>query len=138
MKTMTSLSPQQSYDLLQDDPSATLVDIRSAMEFLFVGHPKGSIHIAWIDEPDWEINPDFVTEITQLLKNKKSDNFLDLPIILICRSGQRTLEAGAVLLEAGFTHVIHVDEGFEGERDEQYHRSTIGGWRFHGLPWEQC
>jgi len=22
--------------------------------------------------------------------------------------------------------------------DEAHHRSTTGGWRFHGLPWEQC
>jgi hypothetical protein len=31
-----------------------------------------------------------------------------------------------------------VDEGFEGDRDEDHHRSTLGGWRFHDLPWEQC
>ena len=29
-------------------------------------------------------------------------------------------------------------EGFEGELDENHHRSTLGGWRFRGLPWEQC
>ena len=26
----------------------------------------------------------------------------------------------------------------QGELDETHHRSTLGGWRFHGLPWEQC
>jgi hypothetical protein len=31
-----------------------------------------------------------------------------------------------------------VDEGFEGELDEHHHRSSTGGWRFRGLPWEQC
>ena len=42
------------------------------------------------------------------------------------------------LIENGFTNVFHIDEGFEGERDEHHHRSTLGGWRFRGLPWEQC
>jgi rhodanese-related sulfurtransferase len=60
------------------------------------------------------------------------------PVILICRSGKRSLEAGKALLEEGFTRVFHVSEGFEGELDENHQRSTLGGWRFHGLPWEQC
>jgi len=28
-------------------------------------------------------------------------------------------------------------EGFEGEKDPQGHRGTVGGWRFAGLPWVQ-
>lgn len=138
MSHIKSLSPQQAYALLQNNPSATLIDIRSSMEYLFVGHPKDAVHIPWIDEPDWEINPDFVSEVTGLLETKDAKNPFDLPAVLICRSGKRTLEAGAALIKAGFTNVIHIDEGFEGERDEQFHRSTTGGWRFHGLPWEQC
>ena len=60
------------------------------------------------------------------------------PIVLICRSGKRSMEAGRVLLEAGFKRVFSINEGFEGELDDHHHRSTVGGWRFHGLPWEQC
>ena len=138
MKKVISMSPQESYQLLQSNPDAKLIDIRSSMEYLFVGHPAGSLHIAWIDEPDWEINPDFVKEVTQAMSRKASNTPLDNPAILICRSGKRTLEAAKVLIDAGFTQVIHVDEGFEGERDESFHRSTVGGWRYHGLPWEQC
>jgi hypothetical protein len=33
--------------------------------------------------------------------------------------------------------VINVGEGFEGPLDENYHRGTLGGWRSHGLPWQQ-
>jgi rhodanese-related sulfurtransferase len=58
--------------------------------------------------------------------------------MLICRSGKRSRDAGNALLAAGFQQIMHVDEGFEGERDDDHHRSTLGGWRFHGLPWEQC
>lgn len=140
MPDIHDLSPTQAYALLQETPRSILIDIRSAMEYLFVGHPVGSVHIAWIDEPDWDVNPNFVAEIQNLLKNrfKDSDPRQDATVLLICRSGKRSREAGAALLAAGFQHVMHVDEGFEGERDENHHRGTLGGWRFHGLPWEQC
>jgi len=134
------LSAQQAWQLLHDDPRAVLVDIRSTMEYLFVGHPKGSVHVPWIDEPEWTVNPNFVTDIRKLLLGGAICTIDDgcAPVILICRSGKRTLGAGKALLEAGFNKVMHVDEGFEGDLDEDHHRSTSNGWRFRGLPWEQC
>ncbi|MCB1761278.1 MAG: rhodanese-like domain-containing protein [Gammaproteobacteria bacterium] len=136
----TPLTPQQALKLMQDDPRSVLVDIRSSMEFLFVGHPKGAVHVPWIDEPDWVINPEFVTDIRKLLLGGAVCTVDDgcAPVILICRSGKRSLEAGKLLLQSDFTRVFHVDEGFEGDLDEDHHRSSFNGWRFHGLPWEQC
>ncbi len=136
----TPLSPEQAHRLLQDDPQALLVDIRSTMEFLFVGHPSGAVHVPWIDEPDWIVNPQFLTEIRKRLLGGAVCTPEDscASVVLICRSGKRSLEAGKALLEAGLANVFHVDEGFEGELDDQHHRSTLGGWRFRGLPWEQC
>ena len=134
------LSPVQAAQMLRDDPRAVLVDIRSSMEFLFVGHPVGAVHIPWIDEPDWDINPHFVTEVRKLMLGGQSCDAEDgcAPVILICRSGKRSKEAGRALSDAGLKNVFHVDEGFEGELNEHHQRSSIGGWRFHGLPWEQC
>ncbi|MDJ0807578.1 MAG: rhodanese-like domain-containing protein [Gammaproteobacteria bacterium] len=135
-----SLTPQQAIQMMEDDPRTVLVDIRSSMEFLFVGHPKGSVHIPWIDEPDWTVNPDFVTDIRKLMLGGSVCTIDEgcAPVILICRSGKRSLEAGKALLESGFLRVFHIDEGFEGDLDENHQRSTLGGWRYHGLPWEQC
>ena len=136
LKTITSL---QAWDICQKDPRALLVDVRSSMEYLFVGHPQGALHVPWIDEPDWVVNENFATEIRKLaLGGLKESSTDDVPIILICRSGNRSDEAGKVLIEAGIRNVYHIDEGFEGKLDENHHRSTLGGWRFHGLPWEQC
>jgi len=134
------LSPKQAWQILKDDSRAVLVDIRSSMEFLFVGHPKGAVHVAWIDEPDWDVNPEFVTEIRKLMLGGVvcHEDEGCAPVILICRSGKRSLEAGRALLEAGMKNVMHIDEGFEGELDDNHQRSTLGGWRFHQLPWEQC
>ena len=136
LKTITAL---EAWEICQQDPRALLIDVRSSMEFLFVGHPKGAVHIPWIDEPDWVINTNFVTEIRKLVLGGLKENADDdVPIILICRSGNRSDDAGKALVEAGMKNVSHIDEGFEGKLDDEHHRSSVGGWRFHGLPWEQC
>jgi rhodanese-related sulfurtransferase len=134
------LTPQEAFEMLEEHPQAVLVDIRSSMEFLFVGHPKGAVHVPWIDEPDWVVNPHFVTEIRKLLLGGAvcESGGTCAPVILICRSGKRSLEAGKALIQDGLKAVYHVDEGFEGNLDDHHHRSSQGGWRFRGLPWEQC
>ncbi len=139
MSELKHLSPQDAHHVLEENPRAVLVDIRSTMEFLFVGHPKGAIHIPWMDEPDWTINPHFVTRVRELMLGGTLESDAGAaPVILICRSGKRSVEAGKKLVESGFTEVYNVLEGFEGDLDEQHHRSTLGGWRFRKLPWEQC
>jgi len=135
LKTVTA---PEAWKICQQDPRALLIDVRSSMEYLFVGHPQGAIHIPWIDEPDWVINKNFATEIRKLVLGGLKESADDVPIILICRSGNRSDDAGKVLLEAGMKNVCHIDEGFEGKLDEDHHRSTVGGWRYHDLPWEQC
>ena len=140
MQEVKTISPQEAWDIMQKEPRSVMIDVRSDMEFLFVGHPVGAIHIPWIDYPDWRLNPDFVTEVRKLVLGgicyEKPNS--GVPILLICRSGKRSLEAGHLLIKEGFCDVYNVAEGFEGELDERHHRSTLGGWRFHGLPWEQC
>lgn len=126
--------------MLQDELRAVLIDVRSSMEFLFVGHPTKAVHIPWIDEPDWNVNPEFVTLTRKLMLGGLSCDSTDgcAPIILICRSGHRSFEAAHLLLKNGFMNVYNVDGGFEGELDDAHHRSSVDGWRFHRLPWEQC
>ncbi len=134
-EAVKTLSPKEAYKFLQDHPNALLVDVRSHMEFLFVGHPVGAIHIPWIDEPDWKVNTNFLKMVRQAMLGGAAGA---APVVLICRSGVRSLEAGKVLIEAGISDVYNVAEGFEGQLDDKHHRSANGGWRFHGLPWEQC
>ena len=133
-------SPSQAWEIMQDNHRVVLIDVRSSRELRFVGHPQGSVHLAWIDEPDWTVNPNFVTEVRQLMLGGVGleEHESDAPVILICRSGKRSMEAGKLLIENGFQDVYNIDEGFEGELDELHHRSSTGGWRYHGLPWEQC
>ncbi len=139
-KSVKSLTPVEAWNFLEHTPRAVLIDVRSSMEFLFVGHAKGSVHVPWIDEPNWTVNPDFVTEVRKVMLGGfiAADSQEGAPIVLICRSGKRSLEAGKVLIDSGFTEIYNVEEGFEGELDDKHRRSSVGGWRFHGLPWEQC
>lgn len=130
---MKHLLPKEAFEHLQNNPDALFIDVRSEMEFLFVGHPKGALHVAWNEGPDWEINPHFVGEVKKLIGSMK-----DRPVVLICRSGQRSSEAGEALIAAGFNHIYNITHGFEGDLDEKHHRGCINGWRFDGLPWEQC
>jgi rhodanese-related sulfurtransferase len=135
-----TLTPPQAFDFINKIQRAVLIDVRSSMEFLFVGHPKGSVHVPWIDAPEWVINPQFITEVRKVMLGGIGavEHTGDAPVVLICRSGKRSLEAGKLLMENGFSEVYNISEGFEGELDDTHHRSTLGGWRFHGLPWEQC
>ncbi|HUX25423.1 MAG TPA: rhodanese-like domain-containing protein, partial [Burkholderiales bacterium] len=87
---MQHLTPKEAYEFLHQHPTAIFIDCRSEMEFLFVGHPTGAILVPWNDGPDWEVNPHFVAHV------KKAAS-VDRPLVLICRSGNRSLDAGAAL-----------------------------------------
>ncbi len=125
------LTSLEASKFLKNNPDAKFIDIRSSMEFLFIGHPVGAIHIGWMEEPDWDINPNFVEDIKAVQTN-------NCPIVMICRSGNRSEKAGIQLLEAGLSNIHHISDGFEGDRDDNNHRGTLNGWRYYGLPWEQC
>jgi len=126
-----NLSPQQAWDLLQQNTSAILVDVRTQMEHAYVGHPIGAVLIPWKEAPSWEINQNFVDDVKKIAPNT------DTPILLLCRSGQRSLSAAKALEESGYSHLINIVDGFEGPLDANQHRGNVGGWRFCGLPWQQ-
>jgi rhodanese-related sulfurtransferase len=129
---MKHLQPEEAWHYVQSRSDVLFVDVRMEIESLYVGRPPGVVNVPWYEYP--ELLPDaarFADAVVREARDKSQ------PVLLICRSGQRTLEAGAVLESAGFVDVAHVVHGFEGELDAQFRRSTLSGWRFAGLPWEQ-
>ena len=44
---MKHLEPKAAWAYLQAHPDALFVDVRMEVEYLYVGHPPGVIHIAW-------------------------------------------------------------------------------------------
>ena len=130
---MKHLLPRDTWEFLQQTPDALFVDVRMEIESLYVGRPPGVINIPWYEYPDLTPDPaGFVAAV-----DRESGGQKDRPVVLLCRSGKRTLDAGKALEAAGYTQLINVLHGFEGDLDDQFRRSTLNGWRHDGLPWEQ-
>lgn len=126
-----NLNPLQAWELMQSNSNAVLIDVRTAMEHNFIGHPPTAHHVAWKELPGMQINALFIEQVHHYAPD------VTAPVLLLCRSGQRSLEAASILEQAGYQHLVNILEGFEGPLDVNKHRSTLGGWRFHGLPWIQ-
>lgn len=123
--------PKQANNRLK--AGAILVDVRSEAEYKFVGRVPDCALIPWVDMPEWEPDEDaFIQAFTGFGIEKNAE------VILICRSGYRSLDAGECLLNHGFNNVAHVKTGFEGDLDEHHQRGKLNGWRHDGLKWEQC
>ena len=129
---MQHLTPREAWQFVQAHPEALFVDVRMEIESLYVGRPPGVENIPWYEYPD--LTPDAAQFAMAVEKEAGAKG---RPVLLICRSGKRTLDAGAALEAAGFTEVLHVVHGFEGDLNEAFKRSSLNGWRHDGLPWEQ-
>jgi rhodanese-related sulfurtransferase len=127
------ISPAEAHARLKANPSAVLIDVRTQPEWAFVGVPavERLVRIPWQVFPSMHVNADFVTEV------EKAGIAKDTEILCICRSGGRSASAAAELTKAGFTNAWNVAQGFEGDRNGEGHRGTVGGWKVAGLPWVQ-
>ena len=127
------ISPKEAYARLQADPRAVLLDVRTAAEWNYVGIPAVDrlLRVSWQVYPSLELNPRFVAAVEEAGVAK------DAQVLCICRSGARSSSAAKALTAAGFENCYNVAEGFEGGRDGDGHRGTIGGWKAAGLPWVQ-
>ncbi|MDD4913892.1 MAG: rhodanese-like domain-containing protein [Methylococcales bacterium] len=126
-----NLNPAQSWALLTNNPAAVLIDVRTFIEHGFVGHPPKAIHVAWKEFPGMQLNAGFVEQVRQHAPDQAA------PVLLLCRTGVRSVEAAKALEAAGYQHLVNIVGGFEGALDADKHRGNIDGWRFDGLPWEQ-
>lgn len=133
------ISPQQGWEILQDDQHAVLLDVRTSVEYEYVGHPLNAMHIPWKEAPDWNVDTGFANKVREALVKQSSSELdpRDTNILLICRSGKRSQAAAEELDRQGFNHLYNIEDGFEGDLDKNRHRNTVNGWRVEGLPWEQ-
>ena len=125
-----ALLPSEAHELWRTAPGAKLVDVRTRAEWDYVGRIPGAVEIELLTYPANRPNPAFVAELESKV-DKAS------PVLFICRSGGRSHNAAMLATQAGYSAAYNVLEGFEGDRDAQGHRNTVGGWRAAGLPWVQ-
>ncbi len=130
---VAEVNPKQAWKMLQENPNAILLDVRSKVEFDYVGHPVGAVHVPLQEFPDWQTDPDFSQKVIELLGTASRD----VTVLTLCRSGKRSMLAAQLLEAQGYKDTVNIAEGFEGDPDENRHRGNVNGWRFHGLPWEQ-
>jgi len=123
-----AVTPPEAWQLVQRG-AATLIDVRTAPEFKFVGHVPGSTNVEWHGK-DAVPRHEFLRALREAVK-------ADTPVLLICRSGVRSHAAASVATAAGFERVYNVLDGFEGQIDTTRQRGKVNGWRHAGLPWEQ-
>lgn len=125
-----ALTPREAYELLQSAPGAKLVDVRTHAEWDWVGRIPGAVEIEWMQYPGNQPNPHFSAQLVHQVDKEAL-------VMFICRSGARSHKAAETAVQAGYTEVYNVLEGFEGDKDANGQRNKVGGWRHAGLPWQQ-
>lgn len=131
------VTPKDAWDWLNEDENTVLVDCRTNAEWNYVGLPdlsgigKNTVTIEWVNFPDGAVNASFVDQV------KQAGIGPDRRVLFLCRSGVRSIAAAKALTEAGYDQAYNILEGFEGDKDDDAHRATIGGWKVAGLPWKQ-
>ncbi|ODN65502.1 rhodanese-like domain-containing protein [Methylobrevis pamukkalensis] len=135
------LDAAAAWSVLETDPRAVLVDVRTLAEWTFVGVPdlggvgKTPVLIEWQRYPAMERTPDFEAVLSAELETRGAGR--DAPVLFLCRSGVRSRSAAIALAGLGYTACHNVAGGFEGPLDAAGHRGTAGGWKAAGLPWVQ-
>ena len=124
-----AIPPQLAWELFSSG-AVVLVDVRTTEERKFVGYVPDSVHVPWATGTALTRNPRFVRELEVKVGKQAT-------IVLLCRSGNRSVLAAQAATQVGFSRVFNILEGFEGQLDTQQHRGGSNGWRFHGLPWVQ-
>lgn len=122
------LPPQTAHEWMRSG-EALLVDVRTDAEREWVGFVPGAQAVAWKQWPGMALNPEFDARIRALAQQRK-------PLMLLCRSGVRSMAAARRATELGAT-AYNVMGGFEGDLDAQAQRGHKNGWRNAGLPWRQ-
>jgi rhodanese-related sulfurtransferase len=123
-----ALLPAEAHALMQ--AGATLVDVRTEPERVYVGKVPGSVAVQWQTYPGNHPNPEFLAQLAEAVPQ-------DAPVMFLCRSGARSHSAAEAAARAGWRESYNVLEGFEGDKDAAQHRATVGGWKKAGLPWVQ-
>ncbi|GGD01112.1 rhodanese-like domain-containing protein [Undibacterium terreum] len=127
-----AVTPTEALSLIQAGGDVILVDVRTNAERDWVGRvaiaePQHKA-VQWNLYPGGTPNPDFLQQLSAVAGK-------DTVILFLCRSGVRSRHAAKLATENGYTQCYDILEGFEGDKDADGHRKSVGGWCKAGLPW---
>lgn len=137
MEYQEDINAKEAVELIKKE-GAILVDVRDPVEFLYAGHAIGSvnipiffvridlpplktrvqvakvetkkqkaIHVKRIYRPMMDENKRFVEEVKKL-----TDGNLEKPLIIMCRSGERSIYAANKLAKNGFENIYNLEGGY--------------------------
>ncbi len=144
------LDAREAYRMKQElGPRAYFIDVRTRYEVAYVGLPMVvDANIPYVEHPEdapWDdkasrfkldVNSDFGPEVARRMGAAGLGK--DAPVLLICRSGDRSARAANLLSQLGYTKVYTVVDGFEGDAvasGEKQGQRILNGWKNAGLPW---
>lgn len=136
------VTPRTAHDLTRQEDNVFIIDVRTAAEWIWVGHPgpnnlsKGEelagkvVNISYLIERNGEkvFNNQFLGDVRKAFGDSP-----DVTLIMMCRSGKRS-KAAAILLEAEGYTVMNMESGFQGNKDIYGYR-TVDGWAMDGFPY---
>lgn len=109
--------------------NAIIIDVRSIEEYVG-GHPPGAYSIPFPHIYNRQHDPakgDYIGQTPEAFV--AAVNALDLPkdtlIITMCRTGYRSVLAGNLLAQAGYTNVRNMWEGFKGDAMVDVHGNKL-------------
>ncbi|WP_457596130.1 rhodanese-like domain-containing protein [Hydrogenimonas sp.] len=137
MEYNDDIDAKEAMEMVQKE-GAILVDVRDPVEFLYAGHAAGAvnipvffvrvdlpplstrekvaaferkekkaIHVKKTYRPMMDENPKFVEEVKKLTGGN-----LDRPLVIMCRSGERSVYAANKLAKNGFENVYNLEGGY--------------------------
>lgn len=144
------VTAKEAYDM-QKNGEAVIIDVRTTLEYIYVGHGEGFINIPaflWTYDPkslgvrvksaDYEIKNQKVKDHKAAMKLYDAKEVINKDftkevmeamkmqgvdkVILVCRSGPRSKSAANILARAGIT-AYNLEGGF------------IFGWQEEKMPW---
>ena len=111
------VSPAEAHAKMKDE-GYTYVDVRTPVEFA-AGHPAGAVNVPFG-------GPEFVAAMEERFAK-------DAPLVLGCKSGNRSARAASALAAAGFTRLLDQRAGWDGARGT-FGEIVEPGWSRAGLP----
>ncbi|AIL65979.1 Rhodanese-related sulfurtransferase [Rickettsiales bacterium Ac37b] len=124
-----------AWNMLRKEKKSILIDVRTKLEWDIIGYPelssldKETYKISWRIAPSMKCNENFIKELQCL------DSDYNTPIIFICKSGGRSLEAAVAAMSFGYKKCYNILGGFEGI--EKAGDNNIQGWKEQQLPWKR-
>ncbi len=128
MNEVFNIPSKKIKDFLNNNSNSVVLDVRTEEEWNSVGKPDAealnskTFFISLLLGPDRQKNENFVKEFLEK-KVPKKDN-----ILVICRSGVRSMAAAKLLQQQGYKNLINISDGFEGNP------ATGEGWKKSKLP----